>query len=56
MPDTVHKLKLLPFTLSEVDEKASDSNKYLGEDKDYLIKILLISYAMFFCLFADKTL
>lgn len=52
--DTIHKLKLLPFTLSEVEVKARDFNKYPEEIRRNISDILLASMNMLYVTYKEQ--
>lgn len=52
--DTIEKLKLLPFTLSEVEVKARDFNKYPEEIRRNISEILLATMNMLYVTYKDQ--
>lgn len=52
--DTIQKLKLLPFTLSEVEVKARDFNKYPEEIRRNISDILLATMNMLYITYKEQ--
>lgn len=52
--DTIQKLKLLPFSLSEVDIKARDFNKYPEEIRRNISEILLATMNMLYTTYKEQ--